>query len=209
MSHVHNCSACYTDMEHNKVMRCVSSGNLWRVQWATNLPAYVDREILKSFALSTVSAYYVDIMYRFYYIKTMNILLNNQVFDPSFSENELIRTAIRYFNSEGCEYERMSLKRHVFENPMIACIWAHPAVRASYKPPTKTDYEIEVDDVTTYWTGKKSRLSIDDEISRIWKTSVTKQCKAIKGDLMGRTWHPDRVWNWCFDEEEKREIEIN
>lgn len=208
MDRVHLCSACYTNMEHNKLMRCLPPNNLWRVQWSTHMPSDVDREILNSFALSTVITYYIDVVHSSDYIKTMNILLNNPAFDPTFSDNVLIRTAICYFNNKGYEYERVSLKRSVYENPMIACLWAHPAVRASYKPPSKSEYEIEVDNVTTYWTGQKTRLRIEDEISRIWTTRVVKQCKAIKGELMERTWHPDRVWNWCFDEEEKREIGI-
>jgi hypothetical protein len=206
MSIVHNCPACYTDMEHNKLMRCIPPDNLWRVEWAVRLPEDVNQEILKSFAFSTISTYFITKWQTKDLIKTMNILLNNPVFDPTFSENALIRYAIGYFNTSSYEYDRVYLKLRVFENPMIACIWAHPAVRASYKPPSKSEYEIEVDDVTTHWTGKKSRLSIDDEISRIWKSCVVKQCKAVKGELMERTWHPDRVWNWCFDEEEKREI---
>ena len=32
------------------------------------------------------------------------------------------------------------------------------------------------------------------------------RCRGIKGELIERTWHPDRVWDWCFDEEEKREL---
>lgn len=35
---------------------------------------------------------------------------------------------------------------------------------------------------------------------------IRARCVLVKGELMERTWHPDRVWNWCFDDEEKREI---
>lgn len=34
------------------------------------------------------------------------------------------------------------------------------------------------------------------------------RCRAIKGELIERTWHPDHVWNWCFDEEEKRGLTV-
>ena len=38
------------------------------------------------------------------------------------------------------------------------------------------------------------------------------QCKAqkakIKEELMPVAWHPDRWWNWCVPEHEKKELEI-
>ena len=38
------------------------------------------------------------------------------------------------------------------------------------------------------------------------------QCKAqkakIKEELMSVAWHPDRWWNWCVPEHEKKELEI-
>ena len=37
-------------------------------------------------------------------------------------------------------------------------------------------------------------------------------CKAqkakIKEELMPVAWHPDRCWNWCVPEDEKKELEI-
>ena len=58
----------------------------------------------------------------------------------------------------------------------------------------------------------KVALSIDDD-KRIqdcdgnrtyaWGTSVGIICK---DDLMKRTWHPNRVYKWCFDEDQKREV---
>jgi hypothetical protein len=38
------------------------------------------------------------------------------------------------------------------------------------------------------------------------RDEIRGRCVLTKGELMERAWHPDRVWNWCFDEEEKREI---
>jgi hypothetical protein len=32
------------------------------------------------------------------------------------------------------------------------------------------------------------------------------RCRLIKGELIERTWHPDRVYDWCFDDEEKQEL---
>ena len=30
---------------------------------------------------------------------------------------------------------------------------------------------------------------------------------ALRDELIPLTWHPDRVWDWCFDEEHKKESE--
>lgn len=35
------------------------------------------------------------------------------------------------------------------------------------------------------------------------------RCKAVKEELMEKTWHPQRVFNWCFDEEEKLDLRMN
>ncbi len=31
-----------------------------------------------------------------------------------------------------------------------------------------------------------------------------KRCKGVKGELMEKTWHPERYWKWCIDEQEKK-----
>ena len=31
--------------------------------------------------------------------------------------------------------------------------------------------------------------------------------KRLRDELMPIAWHPDRVWDWCFDDEHKREAE--
>ncbi len=36
-------------------------------------------------------------------------------------------------------------------------------------------------------------------------TQKKNQVKILKEDLMMKTWHPSRLMNWCFDEEEKTE----
>ena len=46
------------------------------------------------------------------------------------------------------------------------------------------------------------------EVAVARRATAVGRCKTVKGELMERTWHPDRVWNWCFDEEEKREIGV-
>lgn len=38
------------------------------------------------------------------------------------------------------------------------------------------------------------------------RDEIRARCVLVKGELIERTWHPDRVWNWCFDDEEKREM---
>ena len=46
----------------------------------------------------------------------------------------------------------------------------------------------------------------------IWCYRGYKQRKAqktkIKKELMPVAWHPDRWWNWCVPEDEKKELEI-
>ena len=32
--------------------------------------------------------------------------------------------------------------------------------------------------------------------------------KALKEELMRMAWHPDRYWDWCMSEDEKKELEI-
>jgi hypothetical protein len=167
----------------------------------------VDKDVLYDFALSTVSMVYGDIRYGKYYIKAINVLLNNPIFDPTFKDNKLLTTALRYYYHHEWAYDRVSkrTKTHVFHNKMVACIWSHPAVRASYVAPTKSEFEVDVN-VGVNFAPIMVRRSIKDELSHAWRDEVVTQCKSIKGELMERTWHPDRVWNWCFDEDEKREI---
>ena len=51
---------------------------------------------------------------------------------------------------------------------------------------------------------------IDDDVFITWYKGY-KQRKAqkaqIKEELMPVAWHPDRWWNWCVPEDEKKELE--
>ena len=51
----------------------------------------------------------------------------------------------------------------------------------------------------------------DDDELITWRDAYTKR-KAkkakIKEELMPVAWHPDRWWNWCVPEDEKKELEI-
>ena len=38
------------------------------------------------------------------------------------------------------------------------------------------------------------------------KIETLRQTAKIKEELIATTWHPDRVMDWCFDDEEKKEI---
>jgi hypothetical protein len=38
------------------------------------------------------------------------------------------------------------------------------------------------------------------------RTDIRSRCRLTKGELIERTWHPDRVYDWCFDDEEKIEL---
>jgi hypothetical protein len=40
------------------------------------------------------------------------------------------------------------------------------------------------------------------------KERIQKRTDRLRRQLMRRTWHPSRVHDWCFDEEEKMEMEI-
>ena len=52
---------------------------------------------------------------------------------------------------------------------------------------------------------------IDDDVFITWYKGY-KQRKAqkaqIKEELMPVAWHPDRWWNWCVPEDEKKELEL-
>lgn len=57
---------------------------------------------------------------------------------------------------------------------------------------------------------KEDWLRVRDDAPIIAGTwTAVRRCGRIKGELIERAWHPDRVWNWCFDEEEKQEIGTN
>ena len=51
----------------------------------------------------------------------------------------------------------------------------------------------------------------DDDDLITWRDAYIKrktQKAKIKEELMSVAWHPDRWWNWCVTEDEKKELEI-
>ena len=51
----------------------------------------------------------------------------------------------------------------------------------------------------------------DDDENIMWRDAYIKrkaQKAKIKEKLMPIAWHPDRWWNWCVTEDEKKELEI-
>ena len=51
----------------------------------------------------------------------------------------------------------------------------------------------------------------DDDENIMWRDAYIKrkaQKAKIKEKLMPAAWHPDRWWNWCVTEDEKKELEI-
>ena len=51
----------------------------------------------------------------------------------------------------------------------------------------------------------------DDDVLITWRDAYIKrktQKAKIKEELMPVAWHPDRWWNWCVPEDEKKELEI-
>ena len=50
-----------------------------------------------------------------------------------------------------------------------------------------------------------------DDVLITWRDAYIKrkaQKAKIKEELMSVAWHPDRWWNWCVPEDEKKELEI-
>ena len=50
-----------------------------------------------------------------------------------------------------------------------------------------------------------------DDVLITWRDAYIKrkaQKAKIKEELMPVAWHPDRWWNWCVPEHEKKELEI-
>ena len=50
----------------------------------------------------------------------------------------------------------------------------------------------------------QARWKVIHEILR--RDEIIKRCKAIKEDLMIKTWHPSRLMNWCLDEEDRLDM---
>ena len=51
----------------------------------------------------------------------------------------------------------------------------------------------------------------DDDVLITWRDAYIKrkaQKAKIKEELMPVAWHPDRWWDWCVPEHEKKELEI-
>lgn len=182
MSAIHLCDACYTDLEHNKLQRCLPYSYRWRVAWAERLasreapaaPALVEDVFLSTFLTS-----FVDITYNSEYVKAMGILLKNPTYALRLEGLLAQEVATRY----ALEYYSFWMKS------VVRMLMAEPRVRSS------------VPDVEEDWLRVRDDAPI---IAHTWK--AVRRCGRIKGELIERTWHPDRVWDWCFDEEEKREI---
>ena len=53
----------------------------------------------------------------------------------------------------------------------------------------------------------KNILSIESNQDEVfWFHHKLKFLRDLEGELFPVTWHPDRFWDWCLDEDEKREI---
>ena len=54
----------------------------------------------------------------------------------------------------------------------------------------------------------RGRLGFDDVYEELfWYHHKHKFSKKIYEEMLPIAWHPDRFWNWCFDEDEKRVAE--
>ena len=50
----------------------------------------------------------------------------------------------------------------------------------------------------------------DDDVLISWRNAYIKrkaQKAKIEEELMAVAWHPNRWWNWCVPEDEKKELE--
>lgn len=185
MSAIHLCDACYTNLEHNKLQRMCPYSYRWRVAWAEGL-AVREKPVVVAFVddffLSTFLTSFIDITYNSEYMKVIGILLNN----PAY--------ALRL---EGLlAHEIVALYRHKYYS-----FWMKPVVRMLLAEPRVRVWASVMKEVNDDWYSARKDTPI---IVDTWKS--VRRCGRIKKELIERTWHPDRVWNWCFDEEEKREI---
>ena len=202
------CEACYTDLAHCTSKLFDPYLYKWIIEWARHIPDTANHAVLERFALALIPKSYIDIVHTRSYVKAINLIVNNPVFDPTFNANVLLKTALAwYYNTtKGAISET---QYPVYRDNVIVCFWSLPVVRTTYVAVTADEFEVEVDDETTFWSGKKYKRNIKNELTRAWRALAVKQCKSIKGELMEKTWHPSRVWDWCFDEDEKREIGLN
>jgi hypothetical protein len=137
---------------------------------------------VEDFFISTFLTSFVDITYNSEYVKTMGILLRNPAHAPRL-EGVLVQKIASLYTHE---YYSFWMK------PVVRMMLAEPRVRPSV-PIVKEDWLRVRDDAPV--------------IAGTWM--AVRRCARIKGELIERAWHPRRVWNWCFDEEEKREIGTN
>ena len=63
-----------------------------------------------------------------------------------------------------------------------------------------------------FLTQKMRDVLVKKSPCALWCYKGYEQRKAqkakIKEELMSVAWHPDRWWNWCVPEDEKKELEI-
>lgn len=180
MSAIHLCDACYTDLGHNKLQRVCTYNHRWRVAWAEGLTGRaVAPAFVEDFFLSTFLSSFIDITYNSDYVRALGILLRNPAYALRLEGLLAHEVATLYAH----EYYSFWMK------PVVKMLLAEPRVRSTV-PVVKED-----------WLSVRADAPV---IAGTWK--AVRRCGRIKAELIERTWHPDRVWNWCFDEEEKREI---
>lgn len=108
---------------------------------------------------------------------------------PSNAENRTIRTLDEWF----CVLERASQF-----DPLWFEEWIHQAekVFAFVKENNKNSNHILFHslDVLQAWIVSKLES---------WKETKTRRLAPVKEELMAATWHPDRMSEWCLDEDTK------
>ena len=61
--------------------------------------------------------------------------------------------------------------------------------------------------VPDYFVTQEMEEFIDDDELITWYKQRKAQKAQIKEELMPVAWHPDRWWDWCVPEDEKKELE--
>jgi hypothetical protein len=183
MARMHLCDACYTDLEHHKLMRICPQTGPWYIAWAEGLAARTaSQAVLKDFFMSTFLSSFIDISHGTHYRRAIAILLRHPEHGPMF-EGLLVEQIVARYQHDYYSY---------WMKPIVNMLLEEPRVRA---------WASAMPGMQEHWLHVRPDAPI---IAETWK--AVRCCGRIKGELIERTWHPDRVWNWCFDEEEKREI---
>lgn len=166
-------------------MRVCAPNGRWRIAWAEGLATReepVAETFLKSFLFSTLHmSFIID---NADCLKAIAAMLRNPRYGPII-DGYLVEYIYQWYRHERYSY------------------WLKPVVRMLLEEPRVRAWALAMPGQKEDWLYVRPDALI---IADTWK--AVRRCRRIKEELIERTWHPDRVWNWCFDEDEKREIGV-